>query len=160
MNSWWENWSLTECVWSILTDYRQRKASFWKHILIRRSHRICLQILWANSSHFHSWKIKIFMQWHHWWARVEKQKQLLSLAVILYSDVWSIFLQEKGLSCFQRNWFFIFCRKCLRVMRSGRKRCSVLPEMQILIQKPFMMRIWITGMQWRIWSSREDEWIL
>ena len=31
-----------------------------------------------------------------------------------------------------------------------RKRCSVLPEMQILIQKPFMMRIWITGMQWRI----------
>ena len=31
-----------------------------------------------------------------------------------------------------------------------RKRCSVLPEMQILIRKPFMMRIWITGMQWKI----------
>lgn len=57
---------------------------------------------------------------------------------------------RKGTFMLSEELILHFLPKMFKSYEIRRKRCSVLPEMQILIQKPFMMRIWITGMQWRI----------
>ena len=51
-----------------------KKGNYWKLTLIMKLHHICLRISSANSSRFHSYRIKRFMRLHCLQRRVERQK--------------------------------------------------------------------------------------
>ena len=69
-----ENWSRRESGLSISTSFQEKKGNYWKLTLIMKLHHICLRISSANSSRFHSYRIKRSMRLHCLQRRVERQK--------------------------------------------------------------------------------------
>ena len=69
-----ENWSRRESGLSISTSFQEKKGNYWKLTLIMKLHHICLRISSANSSRFHSYRIKKSMRLHCLQRRVERQK--------------------------------------------------------------------------------------
>ena len=68
------NMSRRESGSSISTSFQEKKGNYWKLTLIMKLHHICLRISSANSSRFHSYRIKRSMRLHCLQRRVERQK--------------------------------------------------------------------------------------